>query len=1208
MTQFRTLLAILLVFAVTACSEDSDNTPAHDQEQTNPDPSNPQDKTDPDPSNPQDPPKTEDACPNSTIKTEPGICGCDVPDTDTDNDKTPDCNDKCPNDSNKTEPGNCGCGFVDSDEDSDGDGVKDCTDACPLDATKKDSAGTCGCGTPEVDQDNDSFPDCIDICPFIPTSYNVEATDEFLRQIDEKAEKLRQEILNAKDELDLSSMKNIYYVANAGSDDNDGKSPEKPFKTIGAANKVAKDGDAILFNRGDLFRGKWRPKEGLTYAAYGTGEKPKIYGSPENGAFADNWELEDETNHIWRYKNKFTGDVGGLIFNDGEATAIKEIPDWDIPNKRFVLQSDSSVAFDYHKELDEDLEFFFDGQDALSDDGFPVSSSITGYIHLRSDAGNPGTRFKTIEFNTFGHTIDVAKIKRVTIDNLAVRFSGSHGIAGGEHADSLHITNCEVGWIGGVIHKYWIDSGNKKLAKTTRYGNAIQIYGALDDFIVKHNWLYQSYDTGLTHQRGNIGDGDYSMTNVEYAYNLIENNTWNIEYYNSGLTEKSPSIMKDVDIHDNIARFAGFGWGRIRRADTGGAAAVKSWKADNPAKNFVFHDNIFDRSTSQLIQAISNKRYAPDSIPKFVNNIYIQDINGIWGMVGTDTTNLNYTCNLIPQMADKSSPFFDETGKIYFTNNTKISEHLGCPNEKISAYPESCLCEPDIDIDKDGINNCKDYCPAVATSYDMVASDTETASYETQIDERRAQILEAKDELDFTGKTVYYIAPDGSDKNDGLSPDSPFATIKNAHKACNNASCAFLLKRDNTYDFSIEPMSNCFYGAYGTGTKPLLSTGENVSDKNMWSEVDTVNHIWKLDHDVSDVSLILFNDSVVTKRKLAIWDVTKKKFVNDDGSDFAPEKILKDNMQFVSVADSKLTDKEKDGVKVQIPNVKHALGGLYLKYANGNPAEFYHSVHLVKGSTAGISIAENAENIIIDNIAIKYNGGSTINIAGNTKNITIQNCEIAWNGGIISKYDIDGSASISVYNIQSGTAFKNLSFKNNYFHDNYARNLQLGYGKADNNVTIDNLHLDGNLFEHNYQDVNIGIISIPDGSSVAYSNASISDNIFARTGEGWGGTINGCGNECAPIVMYKGDNPFSNSVIENNLFYRSRNHMIYAYQTKTDADLPKLSSNTFVKEYGSSFGSYMLDEDMLYDCTLAGKILKSNLKYSDKNAIIKFIP
>lgn len=39
---------------------------------------------------------TQDDCPNDADKTEPGICGCQTPDTDTDGDRVPDCRDLCP--------------------------------------------------------------------------------------------------------------------------------------------------------------------------------------------------------------------------------------------------------------------------------------------------------------------------------------------------------------------------------------------------------------------------------------------------------------------------------------------------------------------------------------------------------------------------------------------------------------------------------------------------------------------------------------------------------------------------------------------------------------------------------------------------------------------------------------------------------------------------------------------------------------------------------------------------------------------------------------------------------------------------------------------------------------------------------------------------------------------------------------------------------
>jgi hypothetical protein len=50
-----------------------------------------------------------DNCPGDPAKTEPGVCGCGVPDTDTDGDGTSDCVDGCPTDPKKTQLGICGC-------------------------------------------------------------------------------------------------------------------------------------------------------------------------------------------------------------------------------------------------------------------------------------------------------------------------------------------------------------------------------------------------------------------------------------------------------------------------------------------------------------------------------------------------------------------------------------------------------------------------------------------------------------------------------------------------------------------------------------------------------------------------------------------------------------------------------------------------------------------------------------------------------------------------------------------------------------------------------------------------------------------------------------------------------------------------------------------------------------------------------------------
>ncbi len=102
---------------------------------------------------------TTDNCPNDPNKTEPGVCGCGTPDTDSDNDGTPNCDDDCPNDPNKIAAGVCGCGTPDTD--SDEDGTLDCNDNCPTDRNKTEP-GDCGCGVPDTDANDNGTSDCLE--------------------------------------------------------------------------------------------------------------------------------------------------------------------------------------------------------------------------------------------------------------------------------------------------------------------------------------------------------------------------------------------------------------------------------------------------------------------------------------------------------------------------------------------------------------------------------------------------------------------------------------------------------------------------------------------------------------------------------------------------------------------------------------------------------------------------------------------------------------------------------------------------------------------------------------------------------------------------------------------------------------------------------------------------------------------------------------
>ena len=108
-----------------------------------------------------------------------------------------------------------------------------------------------------------------------------------------------------------------------GRDDADGRTPATAWRTAArlAREKLA-PGSYVLFERGGVYRGTVKVAPGVTYTAYGTGPKPCIYGSPEDGADPAKWTRTENPN-VWAY-DIGRRDVGTLVFDGGAQHATKD--------------------------------------------------------------------------------------------------------------------------------------------------------------------------------------------------------------------------------------------------------------------------------------------------------------------------------------------------------------------------------------------------------------------------------------------------------------------------------------------------------------------------------------------------------------------------------------------------------------------------------------------------------------------------------------------------------------------------------------------------------------------------------------------------------------------------------------------------------------------------------------------------------------------
>ena len=387
------------------------------------------------------------------------------------------------------------------------------------------------------------------------------------KDVDKKAAQLLKEIENNPDTMKPKAGGKTIYVANNGTDAGGyGFSEDKPFATIGYANLVAKEGDVVLLKRSNFWREKVVCVAGVSYGAYGKGNKPTIYGAPRNAA-EQKWSLDGQ--NIYRTAIGSGLDVGLIVFDHGKAVASKKFNKEDLKNN-----------YDFY--------------------------CVGGMVYVYCTDGNPADLYSDIEICVTEH---IVKLKaNSTIQNWRIMYGGAHGISITGSPPNVTVDGCVVGYIGGGIQG-GVGLGN------VRYGNGIEVWGGCNGYTIKNSHVFQCYDAGITMQYA----GNLDEKNILFENNLLEYSVYNIEYFLNNGTGK----LIDVMIKDNIIRHGGYGWGYYSRSDKNKGTNVMG-RGQNLAENFVFKNNIFDHSKSFLIEIQATE---DQYLPKFEGNTYLQYTN-----------------------------------------------------------------------------------------------------------------------------------------------------------------------------------------------------------------------------------------------------------------------------------------------------------------------------------------------------------------------------------------------------------------------------------------------------------------------------------------------------------------------------------------------------------------------------------------------------
>lgn len=445
----------------------------------------------------------------------------------------------------------------------------------------------------------------------------------------------------------------VYYVSSQnGSDENAGIASDRAWKTCQPLKEKLTSGDTVLFECGSIFREAVPMVSGVTYSSYGEGEKPHFYGSID-AAREEDWEPIGT--HLYRYLGEIDkhNDIGNLVFNGGEAWGIKIQKRTDdeatlglckVSNGKDFYEEIESYPFTCGADLSDcyDLSYFH-GDD--------------NRVYLVCCAGNPGKVFRQVELGQSVKIFMASNVEDVTICNLSFSNIGCFAIrtAG---CKNLTVRNCEFAFIGGAIQFGYIAPWRNY---QTRYGNAIENWGACDGMTVENCSFRQIYDAAITTQ-SNDEKGD--MKRLIYRDNLFEQCEYGIELW----TGSWDCWFDTVSVRGNVCTGIGDGFSS-QRPDKGPESFFNS-KGGYRTRDCAVEENLIRGSVGSLMRCnqIHNKAY--DRGYCFDKNIYVNKEENPFGLLSEDypahSSNLKSFPYTKETMEELRAAGFEPHGEFYF--------------------------------------------------------------------------------------------------------------------------------------------------------------------------------------------------------------------------------------------------------------------------------------------------------------------------------------------------------------------------------------------------------------------------------------------------------------------------------------------------------------------------------------------------------------
>ena len=406
--------------------------------------------------------------------------------------------------------------------------------------------------------------------------------------------------------------------------------------------------------------------------------------------------------------------------------------------------------------------------------------------------------------------------------------------------------------------------------------------------------------------------------------------------------------------------------------------------------------------------------------------------------------------------------------------------------------------------------------------------------------------------VEITG-TKYYVAADGNDENDGLTPETAWKTIEKVNNAKYLYGDGVFFKRGDEWrqTYALQTTKGVTYSAYGEGPKPRLISSVDGAGEEKWEATEYAN-IYRFKEEIPgqdrDVGVIVFDGG-------RAWGIQIQK--TREGNRHEIGRVFNGIEWFDTTKGPFGDQRDLDNNLEFYHNWEENT--LYLYCKEGNPGKVFKTIEIVdKGH--GIVLRGNMD-VVIDNLEI-YGSGSHGIGGGDVINVTVQYCTLKWIGGSIQgKYIFNTN-----YGVRFGNAIESYGSSDRFvIHHCYASHVYdccwtVQFGAA---AVMRDVQMYNNVAEF----CNTGLEVWQNGGLL--ENMNLHDNYTRYNGYGWSHQRIGKdanffygANACARVNR--------NNEVHHNINYLSQRFVLLA--RPTGAEHYNFHDNIYIMEEGKFLG------------------------------------